>query len=106
MASLTGDSDEDDDFLSTAKDQNIFLTLEESQDTEDVEEPHKTQSKKKKPLTKYAVVKKLLKKDIQMNTRVVFDEEGEEILDPRKQQVINDHVNFFCMFYNITDEGN
>lgn len=82
-----GDSDEDDDFLSTAKDQNIFLTLEESQDTEDVEEPHKTQSKKKKPLTKYAVVKKLLKKDIQMNTRVVFDEEGEEILDPRKQQI-------------------
>ncbi|MPC14855.1 putative ATP-dependent RNA helicase DDX10 [Portunus trituberculatus] len=80
------DSDEDDDFLSTAKDQNIGLSEEDSQDTEVVEEPQKTQSKKK-PLTKYAVVKKLLKKNIQVNQRVIFDEEGEEILDPRKQQI-------------------
>uniref|UniRef100_A0A0N7ZD18 ATP-dependent RNA helicase n=1 Tax=Scylla olivacea TaxID=85551 RepID=A0A0N7ZD18_SCYOL len=80
------DSDEDGDFLSTAKDQNIGLSSEDYQDTEVVEEPQKTQTKKK-PLTKYAVVKKLMKKNIQINQRVVFDEEGEEILDPRKQQV-------------------
>lgn len=83
---LTDDSDEEDDFLSSAKDQNIYLTLDNSQDSEAVE-PQKTESKKKKPLTKYAVVKKLLKKNLQVNKRVVFDEEGEEILDPRKQQV-------------------
>lgn len=80
------DSDEDDDFLSTAKDQSIGLLSEDSQDTEVVKEPQKTQSKKK-PITKYAAVKKLLKMNIQVNQRVVFDEEGEEILDPRKQQV-------------------
>lgn len=40
-------------------------------------------------MTKYAVVKKLLKKNLQVNKRVVFDEEGEEILDPRTQQVTN-----------------
>lgn len=68
----------------------MHLTAEEDsqQDTEALEEePQKTEGKKKKPLTKYAVVKKLQKKNLQVNTRVVFDEEGEEILDPRKQQV-------------------
>lgn len=64
----------------------MYLTPDDSQDSETVEEPQKTESKKK-PLTKYAVVKKLLKKNLQVNKRVVFDEEGEEILDPRKQQV-------------------
>ncbi|KAG0726383.1 putative ATP-dependent RNA helicase DDX10 [Chionoecetes opilio] len=83
-----GDSDEEEeDFLSTAKDQTIYLPPEDPQDPEAAEEPNVTQSKKKKPITKYAVVKKLLKKNLQINTRVVFDEEGEEILDPRKQQI-------------------
>lgn len=81
------DSDEDDDFLSSAKDQNIYLPPEDSQDSQVAEESQKSESKKKKPLTKYAVVKKLLKKNLQVNKRVVFDEEGEEILDPRTQQV-------------------
>lgn len=97
---LTDDSDEDDVFLSTAKDQNIGLLSEDSQDTEVVEEPQKTQSKKK-PITKYAAVKKLLKMNIQVNQRVVFDEEGEEILDPRKQQVITGHFNYQSFTKNI-----
>lgn len=74
----------------------MHLTPEEdSQQTTEAteEEPQKTESKKKKPLTKYAVVKKLLKKNLQMNTRVVFDDEGEEVLDPRKQQVRKDKKN-------------
>lgn len=86
MFSFSTDDSEDDDFLSTSKDQKSYLIPEGSQNL-DGEEPQKTESKKKKPLTKYAVVKKLLKKNLQVNKRVMFDEEGEEILDPRKQQV-------------------
>ncbi|XP_042880265.1 probable ATP-dependent RNA helicase DDX10 [Penaeus japonicus] len=41
---------------------------------------------KKKPLTKQAVVKKLNKKNIVLNTKLVFDEEGVEVKNPEKQQ--------------------
>ncbi|KAK3866320.1 hypothetical protein Pcinc_028142 [Petrolisthes cinctipes] len=86
-----GDSDDEDDdgddFLSTAKDQKKYLNdLHADTDTTTTihEQPVKA---KEKMITKAAVAKKLLKKNLQINTRIVFDDEGELVLDPTKQQV-------------------
>ncbi|KAG7169371.1 ATP-dependent RNA helicase DDX10-like 1 [Homarus americanus] len=83
------DSDDDDEeFLSSSKTQDSVI-VEDSLEEPDL---NATQdgpklNPKKKPVTKVAVIKKLLKKNLQLNQRVVFDDEGEMVLDPAKEQV-------------------
>jgi len=68
--------DENDDLLTIKrKDHNILMT-----DDLDVEEDLPIDicnKKKKKPLTKAAVAKKMIKKQIKPNQKTVFDETGE-----------------------------
>ncbi|KAK2190735.1 hypothetical protein NP493_71g02032 [Ridgeia piscesae] len=66
-----------------------------SSSDEDMEEDHKNvavmfpqvkpSAKSKKLLTKFALAKKLAKKNIQVNTKVVFDDEGKEVADVHKK---------------------
>lgn len=86
------DDDDDDDFLSTAKDQTKYLSQEGEDEKMDPTsflslDTNITSKKSKKVITKAAVAKKLAKMNIQVNTRVEFNEEGEQMLDPTKQQV-------------------
>ncbi|XP_060853220.1 probable ATP-dependent RNA helicase DDX10 [Rhopalosiphum padi] len=81
------DSDEENDNLFTVKrkDHNI-------PETEDFEEEVELSTdnlnkKKKKPLTKAAVAKKMIKKQIKPNQKTVFDETGEAVLDKAKTKV-------------------
>lgn len=71
------DSDEDD-FLKIKK------TVINSADVEYVEEEQLVSKKKAKPLTKAAVAKKILKKKIKVNTKVTFTDEGDTIVDEKK----------------------
>ncbi|XP_015380265.1 PREDICTED: probable ATP-dependent RNA helicase DDX10 [Diuraphis noxia] len=78
--------DENDDLLTVKrKDHNIL----ETDDFEDeVELSNNTlDKKKKKPLTKAAVAKKMIKKQIKPNHKTVFDETGEAVLDKAKTKV-------------------
>jgi ATP-dependent RNA helicase DDX10/DBP4 len=78
--------DENDDLLTVKrKDHNILMT-----DDLDVEEDLPIDicnKKKKKPLTKAAVAKKMIKKQIKPNQKTVFDETGEAVLDKAKTKV-------------------
>lgn len=80
------DSDEDDDDFIKIKRANHEIA-DNHQDNEDNEEdlPPPVLRKKQKLVTKAALAKKVLKKKLQMNEKVKFDEEGHEIIDPRKQ---------------------
>jgi len=44
--------------------------------------------KTKKPKTKIATAKKLLNKNVKLNTKIVFDEEGEVMLKLRKVHTV------------------
>ncbi|XP_069171047.1 probable ATP-dependent RNA helicase DDX10 [Procambarus clarkii] len=86
------DSDEDeDDFLSSSKTQNRWIGQDETEEPNDsdsnVNQEITKTSSKKKPVTKVAAIKKLLKKKLQLNQRVVFDDEGDMVMDPTRQQV-------------------
>jgi ATP-dependent RNA helicase DDX10/DBP4 len=48
--------------------------------------PGNTRSSKSKPKSKAATAKKLLKKNIKVNKKVVFDEEGEAVADLRREK--------------------
>lgn len=75
MLSLCWIDDSDDDVLQLKR-CNHELTNDISPLNE--EELMKSESRKKKqPLTKAAVAKKFLKKKIQANKKVVFDEDGQ-----------------------------
>lgn len=80
------DSDEDDDDFIKIKRANHEIA-DNHQDNEDNDEdlPPPVLRKKQKLVTKAALAKKVLKKKLQMNEKVKFDEEGHEIIDPRKQ---------------------
>lgn len=87
------DDDSDDDFLQVKKGD-----VEEIDDVSP-EDERPMSKKKSKPLTKAAVAKKILKKKIQVNTKVKFTEEGEAIGDEKKdvkselaKQFINEDV--------------
>lgn len=85
-------SDDEDDFLSTAKDQSKYLgNIEEDEEayaTPDLTlDANTTNKKANKVVTKAAVAKKLAKMNLQVNTRIEFTEDGEPVLDPTKQQV-------------------
>uniref|UniRef100_A0A1A9W959 ATP-dependent RNA helicase n=1 Tax=Glossina brevipalpis TaxID=37001 RepID=A0A1A9W959_9MUSC len=53
--------------------------------SEDKDLPAPVLRKKEKSLTKASLAKKALKKKIQINERLIFDDEGNEITDQRKQ---------------------
>ncbi|XP_067674680.1 probable ATP-dependent RNA helicase DDX10 isoform X2 [Haliotis asinina] len=75
----------DDDELFKVK-RTIHLEEEDSED--EMEKRKKESIVKKKPTTKAKTVKKLLKKNIQLNTKIKFDDTGEEVSDIyRKPQV-------------------
>lgn len=86
------DDGSDDDFLQVKKG-----VIEIDDVTPEDERP--MSKKKAKPITKAAVAKKILKKKIQVNTKVKFTEEGEAIDDEKKdvkselaKQFINEDV--------------
>ncbi|TMW47853.1 hypothetical protein DOY81_007067, partial [Sarcophaga bullata] len=87
-ASHSNSESDEDDFI---KIKRINHEIPESQpnDNENEEEytdlPQPTLRKKGKRVTKAALAKKVLKKKLQLNEKVKFDEEGYEIIDPRKQ---------------------
>ncbi|CAL4069377.1 unnamed protein product, partial [Meganyctiphanes norvegica] len=83
------DDDDDDDFLKSSKKKSVIIEESEEEKGEENEESQigVIIKSSKKPLTKFAVAKRLLKKNLQVNTRQVFDEEGELVLDPTKQQI-------------------
>ncbi|XP_076445780.1 putative ATP-dependent RNA helicase DDX10 [Babylonia areolata] len=58
--------------------------------SEGEEEEEEKRTKKKKPITKAALAKKLGKKNINMNYRVLFDEEGSPIKDVYKRRHVDD----------------
>lgn len=70
--------DDDDDEILTIKRRNIQI--------DPLIEPDEMQLKKKKSVTKAAVAKKILKKNIVPNKKINFDEDGQEILDSAKSK--------------------
>lgn len=66
-------SDDSDDDCLTIKRKNI--DLESFSESEEL--PDSTKDKQAKAVTKAAIAKKLLKKKIKPNKKVVFDEQGE-----------------------------
>ncbi|XP_048239770.1 probable ATP-dependent RNA helicase DDX10 isoform X1 [Haliotis rufescens] len=75
------DVDDDDDLFRVKRTIHV-----EDEDSEDEMVTRKKESlAKKKPTTKAKAVKKLLKKNIQLNTKVKFDEAGEEVSDIYKK---------------------
>ncbi|KAE8749924.1 hypothetical protein FOCC_FOCC003393 [Frankliniella occidentalis] len=80
------DSDSDDGDVLKLKRRNHELVNDIAPLTE--EDLTKPESRKKsQPLTKAAVAKKFLRKKIQANKKVVFDESGEVVLDPKSQKM-------------------
>lgn len=80
-----GSDDSDDDVLMLKRRDhelaNDIMPLKE----DDLVKPESR--KKKQPLTKAAVAKKFLKKKIQANKKVVFDEDGQVVVDPKSQKM-------------------
>ncbi|KAK3605178.1 hypothetical protein CHS0354_012984 [Potamilus streckersoni] len=74
------DVDEDEEELFTVKKRNV--DIESETDDSQVEDQHKRD--KQKALTKAAIAKKVQKKNLKVNKKVVFDEEGEAIHDRLK----------------------
>ncbi|KAF7989880.1 hypothetical protein HCN44_008554 [Aphidius gifuensis] len=80
------DIDDDDEFL-TIKKSNVQIN-DIVDDKEIIKELSVNESKnKKKPLTKPALAKKILKKKIKPNKKIAFDDEGAPIIDPTKEKV-------------------
>ncbi|XP_075226669.1 putative ATP-dependent RNA helicase DDX10 [Lycorma delicatula] len=77
------DSDSDEEILKVKR-TNHNLDNEEEGNMIPLDESSKT---KKKPLTKAAIAKRILKKNIVANKRLVFTEEGEAIENKFKQKV-------------------
>lgn len=75
-------SDEDDDIL-TVKRENHDMELPTESELAQLE---LGKSKKKKPLTKAAIAKKMIKKNIVANKKVVFDEAGEAVIQATKEK--------------------
>ncbi|KAM3960106.1 LOW QUALITY PROTEIN: putative ATP-dependent RNA helicase DDX10 [Aphomia sociella] len=72
-----GDDSDEDDFLQVKK-KDVDVDTTPLQ----VEQPKS--KKKAKPVTKAAVAKKILKKKLKVNTKVIFTEDGEAIQDEKK----------------------
>ncbi|KAL4096403.1 hypothetical protein QTP88_021365 [Uroleucon formosanum] len=79
-------SDEENDDLFTVKRKNHNIEIDDFED-ELESATDALNKKKKKPLTKAAVAKKMIKKQIKPNQKTVFDETGEAILDKAKTKV-------------------
>lgn len=81
------DSDSDGDDFIKIKRANHDIKGDNQQQTSgnDDELPPPVLRKKEKLITKAALAKKALKKNLKVNEKVKFDEEGHEIADPRKQ---------------------
>ncbi|XP_071498064.1 probable ATP-dependent RNA helicase DDX10 [Diadema antillarum] len=77
--SFHGDGDEDEDALlvkkSSSATEQIGATGDD--DDEDLAVPERRSKKSDKPLTKYALAKKIRKKNLTINTKKIFDEDGE-----------------------------
>ncbi|KAK8726397.1 hypothetical protein OTU49_010251 [Cherax quadricarinatus] len=82
-----GDSDEDDDddFLKISEHQDEF-----TDDDEMIMKSTDSRTNRKKPITKFDIVKKLKRKNLQVNQRVIFDDEM--LLDPTYQQADNKQI--------------
>ncbi|KAE9543021.1 hypothetical protein AGLY_002932 [Aphis glycines] len=78
--------DENDDLFTVKRKDH---TIPETEDFDDEVELSTDilNKKKKKPLTKAAVAKKMIKKQIKPNQKTVFDETGEAVLDKAKTKV-------------------
>ena len=87
-ASHSSSESDEDDFI---KIRRVNHEIPESQpndnefEEEDADLPQPLLRKKGKHVTKAALAKKVLKKKLQLNEKVKFDEEGYEVIDPRKQ---------------------
>ncbi|XP_054753722.2 probable ATP-dependent RNA helicase DDX10 [Lytechinus pictus] len=71
------DADEEEDDLLVKKDIDPKQISAEDANDDDLLAPGRRSKKSEKPLTKYALAKKIRKKNLQVNTKKVFDEEGE-----------------------------
>ncbi|XP_064627994.1 probable ATP-dependent RNA helicase DDX10 [Lineus longissimus] len=86
--------DDDDDELFTVKKGVAISSSDEDEATIAKILEESKRGKKAKPLTKFALAKKLQKKEITVNTKVVFDEEGEALEDSnKKRKTDNGHDN-------------
>lgn len=81
-------------------DSDSFLTKKKGSthlpEIDNIDSECKTSKKKKKPLTKAAIAKKLLKKKVKINTKVVFNEDGEAVEDEKsaiKSEVGKQYMN-------------
>ncbi|KAK3931418.1 putative ATP-dependent RNA helicase DDX10 [Frankliniella fusca] len=79
------DDSEDDDVLKLKRRNHEIVNEIAPLTEEDLVKPESR--KKSQPLTKAAVAKKFLRKKIQVNKKVVFDESGEVVLDPKSQKM-------------------
>ncbi|XP_073834996.1 probable ATP-dependent RNA helicase DDX10 [Musca autumnalis] len=80
------DSDsDDDDFIKIKRANHDIKGDNQTEEDPDEELPPPVLRKKEKLITKAALAKKALKKNLKVNEKVQFDEEGREIVDPRKQ---------------------
>lgn len=78
------------DIFTVKKDNTVISNLLESEeDNEDIVESSSKKSKKNKNSTKYADAKKVLRKKLKVNTKVVFDDEGEAIEDVHKVRQVD-----------------
>ncbi|KOC64169.1 putative ATP-dependent RNA helicase DDX10 [Habropoda laboriosa] len=75
--------DSDDDNILTVKRKNINLDDIPIIDNDKKDE----NSNKKKPITKAAIAKKILRKKIVPNKKITFDEKGEELIDSSKVKI-------------------
>ncbi|EZA61622.1 putative ATP-dependent RNA helicase DDX10 [Ooceraea biroi] len=82
-AALQFDVSDDDDDVLTIKRKNIDID-DISVMENDKSGGHDKKASKKKPVTRIALAKKILKKKIVANKKVVFDEDGQEIIDSAK----------------------
>lgn len=80
---VSDDSDSDDDGILKVKrkDHDIELPSEN-----ELQLNESTKSRKKKVLTKAAVAKKVLKKKIVPNKKIIFDEDGEAVIQATKEK--------------------
>ncbi|XP_062575226.1 probable ATP-dependent RNA helicase DDX10 [Saccostrea cucullata] len=84
--SLNFDLDDDNSDLFTVKRRVLPDT-----DSEDEKRDKSVKKEKdKKPLSKFALAKKLQKKNVKVNTKVTFDEEGETVTDVLKKSTVED----------------
>lgn len=85
--SITGEDNDDDglnDLFISKK--PLTLTLEDAGQQEESLELDNPKAKLKKTKTKAKLAKKLLKKNIFVNKKISFDEEGETVKDVRKEK--------------------